>query len=100
VNAIPAHAADRPRSSHTPVRVALESLSTMRWNPCLPSAGIITWIITTELNRFAWPGPDIRPTASGDYIYGYLPEKLMHLVLAQVRRHADKKELKTMPRTE
>jgi hypothetical protein len=37
-----------------------------------------SWIITTELNRFAWPGPDIRPTASGDYIYGYLPEKLMH----------------------
>jgi hypothetical protein len=59
-----------------------------------------SWIITNELNRFAWPGPDIRPTASGDYVYGYLPEKLMQLVLAQVRRHADKKELKTIPRTE
>jgi hypothetical protein len=59
-----------------------------------------SWIITTELNRFAWPGPDIRPTASGDYIYGYLPERLMRLVLAQVRCHADKKELKTIPRTE
>jgi hypothetical protein len=59
-----------------------------------------SWIITNELNRFAWPGPDIRPTASGDYIYGYLPEKLMHLVLAQVRRHVDKKELNTIPRTE
>ena len=59
-----------------------------------------SWIITNELNRFAWPGPDIRPTAPGDYVYGYLPEKLMQLVLAQVRRHADKKELKTIPRTE
>ena len=53
-----------------------------------------SWIITTELNRFAWPG------VSGDYIYGYLPEKLMRLVLGQVRRHADKKGLKTIPRTE
>jgi hypothetical protein len=59
-----------------------------------------SWIITNELNRFAWPGPDIRPTASGEYIYGYLPEELMRLVLGQVRWHADKKELKTIPRTE
>jgi hypothetical protein len=59
-----------------------------------------SWIITTELNRFAWPGPDIRSTPSGDYIYGYLPEELMRLVLGQVRRHADKKEIKTIPRTE
>jgi len=59
-----------------------------------------SWIITTELNRFAWPGPDIRPTASGDYIYGNLPERLMHLAFAQVMRHADKKELKSIPRTE
>jgi hypothetical protein len=59
-----------------------------------------SWIITNELNRFAWPGPDIRPTASGDYIYGYLPEKLICLVLGQVRRHIDKKELKTIPRSE
>ena len=59
-----------------------------------------SWIITTELNRFTWPGPDIRPTASGEYFYGYLPEKLMRLVLAQVKRHAREKRLKTIPRTE
>jgi hypothetical protein len=59
-----------------------------------------SWIITTELNRFAWSGPDIRATASGDYAYGYLPEKLMRLVLEQVRRHAHNNELKTVPRTE
>jgi hypothetical protein len=59
-----------------------------------------SWIITTELNRFNWPGPDIRPTASGEYLYGYLPEKLMRSVLDQVRRHARAKQLKTIPRTE
>ena len=59
-----------------------------------------SWIITTELNRFIWPGPDIRPTPSGEYIYGYLPEKLMRLVLDQVKQHARGKRLKTTPRTE
>jgi hypothetical protein len=59
-----------------------------------------SWIITTELNQFVWPGPDLRPTASGEYLYGYLPEKLMRLVLDQVRKRARDKKLKTVPRTE
>jgi hypothetical protein len=59
-----------------------------------------SWIITTEINQFTWPGPDIRPTASGDYVYGYLPEKLMRLVLDQVRQHARDKRMKSVPRTE
>jgi len=59
-----------------------------------------SWIITTEINQFTWPGPDIRPTASGDYVYGYLPEKLMRLVLDQVGQHARDKRLKSVPRTE
>lgn len=59
-----------------------------------------SWIVTTELNQFAWPGPDLRPTASGDYLYGYLPEKLMRVVLEQVRQHARGKLLKTVTRTE
>jgi hypothetical protein len=57
-----------------------------------------SWIVTTELNQFAWPGPDIRPTASGEYLYGYLPEKLMRLVLEQVKTHARDRQLKTVPR--
>src|SRR5258708_33808573 len=59
-----------------------------------------SWIITTELNQFTWPGPDIRPTASGDYLYGYLPEKLMRLALEQVKKHARDKQLKAVTRTE
>jgi hypothetical protein len=59
-----------------------------------------SWIITTELNQFAWPGPAIRPTASGEYLYGYLPEKLMRLVLDQVRQHARDQQLKNVARTE
>jgi hypothetical protein len=59
-----------------------------------------SWIVTTEFNRFTWPGPDIRPTASGDYVYGYLPETLMRLVSDQVKKHARDKLLKTVTRTE
>src|ERR1700678_1000417 len=59
-----------------------------------------SWIVTTELNQFTWPGPDIRPTASGEYFYGYLPEKLMHLVLDQVKKHGRDKQLKTIARAE
>jgi hypothetical protein len=59
-----------------------------------------SWIITTEFNRFTWPGPDIRPTASGDYLYGVLPEKLMRLVLDQVKKRARDKSLRAVPRTE
>lgn len=59
-----------------------------------------SWIITTELNQFTWPGPDLRPTASGEYVYGYLPAKLMQLVLEQVKKNARDERLRTVPRTE
>jgi hypothetical protein len=59
-----------------------------------------SWIVTTELNQFTWPGPDIRPTTSGEYLYGYLPEKLMRLVLEQVKKRAREKLLKAVTRTE
>ena len=39
-------------------------------------------------------------TPAGEYLYGYLPEKLMRLVLDQVKRHARDEQLKTVPRTE
>jgi hypothetical protein len=59
-----------------------------------------SWIVTSELNRFTWPGPDLRPTPSGDYVYGYLPEKLMRLVLDQVRKRARGQQLKSVTRSE
>ena len=59
-----------------------------------------SWIVTTEFNRFTWPGPANRPTASGDYLYGYMPEKLMRLVLDQVKKRARDNSLKAVTRTE
>ncbi|QND56947.1 MULTISPECIES: hypothetical protein [Mesorhizobium] len=34
------------------------------------------WIRLDELNRFLWPGYDIRPRSNGSYAYGMLPPAL------------------------
>ena len=38
-----------------------------------------SWIVATELNRFLWPGPDLRPILGkpGVFAYGGLPKLLM-----------------------
>ena len=37
-----------------------------------------SWIIAADLNRFVWPGVDLRPVKRGssDYSYGELPDAL------------------------
>ncbi|MCY4551970.1 MAG: hypothetical protein OXC28_26855 [Defluviicoccus sp.] len=35
-----------------------------------------SWIVLSELNRFEWPGPDLRPVAPGRWAYGLLPARL------------------------
>lgn len=51
-----------------------------------------SWIKTTELNVFTWPGPDLRPVGgSGQarrFTYGLLPRNLMEDLLANVRERA------------
>jgi hypothetical protein len=39
-----------------------------------------SWIMATEVNRFLWPGPDLRPISPRQpnvFAYGGLPRKLM-----------------------
>jgi hypothetical protein len=57
-----------------------------------------SWMITTELNCFCWPGPDIRPLTTGEYSYGYLPGRLLRTVLDQVAAHAKRSALATVNR--
>lgn len=36
-----------------------------------------SWIIATEVNRFIWPGPDVRPSAqTGEPVIGAVPARL------------------------
>lgn len=51
-----------------------------------------SWIITDCLNRFIWPGPDIRPLKSGDIAYGFLPKALTEKVIEQVMENHAKNQ--------
>ena len=44
-----------------------------------------SWVITTELNRFIWPGPDVRlAPGSGDPFYGAIPARLFERVRSAI----------------
>lgn len=49
-----------------------------------------SWIVTNELNRFAWPGPDVRPIRAGSaarFSYGLISRSLFLKVKAAVLQH-------------
>lgn len=61
------------------------------------------WIMTTELNRFRWPGPDLRPiVADGERtpVLGFIPQPLFDRVLAAVIARAERGRLKVTKRGE
>lgn len=56
-----------------------------------------SWVVLTEANRFAWPGPDLRPAVSGDpssVAYGFLPlrffEQVRRQFIAALKQHQAK----------
>ncbi|MGA3397931.1 MAG: hypothetical protein ABSC95_01825 [Acetobacteraceae bacterium] len=45
------------------------------------------WLICSKLNRFVWPGPDLRPIARrapGNFVYGMLPSPFMRQVFQRL----------------
>lgn len=53
-----------------------------------------SWIIATEVNRFIWPGPDLRqvPGRPGEFAYGSLPRQLMLQVRERITQlHRDQR---------
>ena len=52
-----------------------------------------SWIITTEVNRFIWPGPDIRPVPGGGGAYGLLPANMTRDLVRQIRKNANDRAL-------
>jgi hypothetical protein len=60
-----------------------------------------SWIVTTELNRFIWPGPDIRPAKGSETpLYGAIPARLFEQVKAQISGNAQAKQIAVTKRTE
>lgn len=61
------------------------------------------WIVADEVNRFTWPGPDIRPIRRGDDInprYGAIPARLFEQVRQRLERAAAEGRLKVTKRTD
>jgi len=52
-----------------------------------------SWIITTEVNRFIWPGPDIRPVPGGGHSYGLLPAAMTRDLVQQIKDNASDRSL-------
>ena len=58
-----------------------------------------SWIVTSEVNRFTWPGPDVRPANKKGYAFGHLPNRLAASVRDGVFECA-RDQLKTVERDE
>lgn len=60
-----------------------------------------SWIVTTELNRFIWPGPDVRMAPGKDSpLYDAIPELLFDRLRASLASHVAAGRLKVTKRTE
>lgn len=60
-----------------------------------------SWIILTELNRFIWPGPDVRPAPGRESpLYDALPEWLFKKIRDEIGRLSQAGRLPMTRRTE
>ena len=62
-----------------------------------------SWIVLTEANRFAWPGPDLRMARDGDsssVLCGMLPEHLFERVRKTFLAAVRSRRARLVPRTE
>lgn len=61
------------------------------------------WIVLTEANDFAWPGPDLRPAVPGDLTtvaYGFLPPGFFRVLRDRLVERYRSRLLKTVARSE
>jgi hypothetical protein len=59
-----------------------------------------SWIAVSEVNRFAWPGPDLRPVAPETFDYGVLPPALFRQLLERMRACILDRGVAVVPRSE
>jgi hypothetical protein len=57
-----------------------------------------SWIITTELNRFIWPGPDLRTVPGGGLAYGLLPAAMVRDLILHIKANARELSLQVVGR--
>lgn len=62
-----------------------------------------SWVVATEANVFAWPGPDLEPISPHEpdrFDYGMLPPRFFEQVRTLVLRRIRERRLATVRRSE
>jgi hypothetical protein len=62
-----------------------------------------SWVVVTEINRFVWPGPDLRPVSRAEpdrFDYGPLPPSLFRQIRDRFLASAATQRISIVPRTE
>lgn len=62
-----------------------------------------SWVVVGEVNRFRWPGPDLRPIAGANpprFSYGLLPAKLFLRIRQRLIDVASRRGAPVLRRTE
>lgn len=57
-----------------------------------------SWIITSEVNHFKWPGFDVRPTPDNRPSYGLLPNALTSRIIEQIKSNSRDQTLSSVNR--
>lgn len=58
------------------------------------------WVVVSEFNHFAWPGPDLRPLEGGGILCGPLPASLMASIRASFQAWRASRGIAAVRRTE
>lgn len=61
------------------------------------------WVVISETNTFAWPGPDLRPVSRevpDNFVYGVLPPSLFAKVRDKLTEHYRRRWHRGVRRTE
>lgn len=62
-----------------------------------------SWVVVSEINRFVWPGPDLRPISRAEpdrFAYGVLPPSLFHRIRERLLACAQAQRLRVVHRTD
>jgi hypothetical protein len=62
-----------------------------------------SWVVVTEVNRFVWPGPDLRPVSRAEpdrFEFGPLPPSFFRRIREQFLACAATQRVSLVPRTD
>jgi hypothetical protein len=57
-----------------------------------------SWVMTSELNHFEWPGPDIRGDSTEAISFGFLPHKVTTHLREMIRARVRERNISTVDR--